>query len=312
MPMSSYPDKPGAGVLIAGGSGLIGRYLTSLLLSRGYAVSHLSRKQDNFGRVRVYRWDPERGIANSAYFEGSGYIINLSGANIGEKRWTPERKTEIVNSRTGTTKLLYKIVTENNIKLKAYISASAVGYYGSAANGKIFTETDPPGSDFLAETCRLWEEAADRFEKTGIRTVKIRSGVVIEKNDSALSKLMMPARFGFLVQTGNGRQYMPWIHISDLCGIYLKAIEDQTLSGSFNGVAPSHITHGDFVRILARVLGKPVLPVPVPALFLRAAMGQMADVVLKGNRVSAEKIIKAGYKFTFPGAEEALKDVLAY
>lgn len=308
--MSNSSHNTKAGILITGGSGLVGRYLTSLLLEQGYPVSHLSRKQDQFGRVRVYRWNPEKGIIDPSIFQGIDHIIHLAGANIGESRWTSKRKEGIVRSRVDSSNLLYKTIRENDIQLKTFISASAVGYYGSATTEKIFTENDIAGSDFLAETCIQWEKTADHFEKSGIRTVKIRTGVVLEKNDSALSKLMMPAKFGFLVQTGNGRQYMPWIHISDLCRIYLKAIEDPTFSGAYNAVAPQHVTHKEFVKTLAQVIGKPVFPVPVPGFLLKGAMGEMSDVVLKGSRVSADKIIRTGFSFSFRNIEESLSDIL--
>ena len=297
-------------ILISGGSGMIGRYLTSLLLENGFKVSHLSRKQDQFGRVRVYRWDQEKGILDPSIFQGIDHIIHLAGANIGEHRWSAKRKEEILRSRVDSTNLLYKTIHENNIPLKAFISASAVGYYGSATTDKIFTETDPPGTDFLAKTCIQWEEAADLFEKSGIRTVKVRTAVVLEKSDSALSKLMMPAKFGFLVQTGNGKQYMPWIHTNDLCRIYLKAIEDQTFSGAYNAVAPQHVTHREFVKTLAQVMGKPVLPVPVPGFLLRVVLGEMSDIVLKGSRVSAEKISNSGFTFLYPDLKGSLEEIL--
>ena len=220
-------------VLITGGSGLVGRYLTSQLLSEGYKVAHLSRKLTRREDVSVFQWDPEKGILDPAAFIGVEYVIHLAGTNIGEKRWTRKRKEEILNSRLESGRLLHKVVSENKIILKAFISASAIGYYGSVTSGKIFIESDPPASnDFLGTTCRLWEESADLFARSGIRTVKIRTAIVLEKNDSALSKLMTPAKFGFLVQTGNGRQYMPWIHIRDLCNIYLKAIKDEQMSGT--------------------------------------------------------------------------------
>ncbi|MCX6334843.1 MAG: TIGR01777 family oxidoreductase, partial [Bacteroidia bacterium] len=255
-------------VLITGGSGLVGRYLTSVLLERGYSVAHLSRIQDQFGRVRVYRWDPVRGILDPMVLDGVDYIIHLAVAGIGEKRWSEKRRKEIVSSRVDSALLLHRIVSENNVVLKAFISASAVGYYGSATTDKIYTEQDQPASDFLASTCRQWEGAADAFEKSGTRTVKIRSAVVLDKNDSALSRLMMPAKFGFLVRLGSGRQYMPWIHIKDLCGIYLKAIEDPNLSGAVNAVSPQHVSHHEFIKALSSKMKKPVFPVNVPSFIL--------------------------------------------
>jgi uncharacterized protein (TIGR01777 family) len=300
----------GSSVLITGGSGLIGRYLTSALLEKGYKVSHLSRNTNQFGKVRVFRWDPEKGILDPLVFEGVDYIVHLAGANIGEKRWTIKRKREIINSRIDSAKMLHKVITENNIPVKAFISASAVGYYGSVTSDKIFKENDPPANDFLGTVCRKWEESADLFSPAGIRVVKIRTGVVMEKSDSALAKMMLPAKFGFLVQTGNGRQYMPWIHITDLCNIYLKAISDQEMNGVFNAVSPQHVTHKEFVKTLGQVIGKPVFPVPVPGLILRALLGDMSDVVLKGSRITSEKIIKSGFTFNFSTLEQALKNVL--
>lgn len=308
--MSDIQENKNDSVLITGGSGLIGRYLTSALLSEGYKVSHLSRKAKQLGKVSVFQWDPEKGILDPAVLDGIDYIIHLAGSNIGEKRWTKKRKEEIVTSRGDSVRLLHKVVTENKIRLKAFISASAVGYYGSVTSDKIFTEADPPATDFLGTTCKLWEERADLFGNSGIRTIKIRTAVVLEKSDSALSKLMMPARFGFLVQTGNGRQYMPWIHINDLCNIYLKAIEDQSMNGPYNAVSPQHVTHRQFVNTLALVMNKPIFPIPVPSLILKTVLGEMSDVVLKGSRVSSEKIINSGYNFRFINTGDALTNII--
>jgi uncharacterized protein (TIGR01777 family) len=297
-------------VLISGGSGLIGRYLTSSLQAAGYQVSHLSRNANKGERIRVFRWDPEKGIIDPEVFEGIDFVINLAGANIGEKRWTKSRKEEIVKSRVESTRFLHKIIIDNGIRIKAFISASASGIYGSVTSDKIFIENDPPAEDFLGYTCKRWEEAADLFDSSGIRTVKIRTAVVLEKTDSALSKLMKPGKFGFLIQTGSGQQYMPWIHINDLCNIYLKAIEDPEIKGAYNAAAPQHITHKDFMAILAKVMNIPVLPASIPDFILRAALGEMSDVILKGSRISSEKIIKAGYRFHFNQLEDALNNVI--
>lgn len=307
-PLNKVPKN--SSILITGGNGLIGRYLTSALLSEGYIVSHLSRSASQHDKVRSFRWDPSKGIIDPNALEGVDYIIHLAGANIGEKRWTRKRKEEIVSSRVESVRLLHKTITDNKIKLKAFISASAVGYYGSITSDKIFTEEDPPKTDFLGTTCRLWEEGADLFRNSGVRTVKIRTAVVLEKNDSALSKLMAPARFGFLVQTGNGRQYMPWIHIEDLCNIYLKAIDDQNMNAAYNAVSPQHVTHKEFVSTLSKVIHRPIFPIPVPAFILKAVLGEMSDVVLKGSRVSSEKIINSGYNFRFKNTRDALTNII--
>jgi uncharacterized protein (TIGR01777 family) len=293
-------------VLITGGSGLVGRYLSSLLLSHGYKVSHLSRTGKQQAGISSYRWDPEKRNIDTSALTGVNYIVHLAGANIGGKRWTKKRKEEIVKSRVDSACFLHQTITDKGIQLKAFITASAIGYYGSVTSEKIFNEKDDPGTDFLGNTCRLWEEAADLFIKEGIRTVKIRTAVVLEKNDSALSKLLLPAKYGFVIRIGSGRQYMPWIHINDLCSIYLKAIADQKMSGAYNAVSPGHINHNDFVRTLARVMNRPVFLPPVPAVILRTVLGEMSDVILKGSRVSGEKILSAGYKFIYPDFEGAL------
>ena len=241
---------------------------------------------------------------------GVDYLIHLAGANIGEKRWTKKRKEEIVTSRVATASLLHKIISENRIPLKCFITASATGYYGSITSERIFTEQDPPAEDFLGTTCRLWEEGADLFADMGIRTVKIRTAVVLEKSDSALGKLMEPAKFGLVVRLGNGKQYFPWIHINDLCNIYLMALNDQNMRGAYNAVAPEHINHNNFVRTMARVMGKPVFLPPVPAGIVRLMMGEMSDIVCKGSRISGEKIIKAGYSFRFDNLDAALKNII--
>jgi hypothetical protein len=297
-------------VLITGGSGLIGRYLTSVLLTEGYDVAHLSRKQDQFGRVRVFRWNPEKGILDPLVFEGVDYIVHLAGANIGDKKWSDSRKKEIESSRVDSAKLLFKVISENNIHIKAFISASAVGYYGSVASDKIFKEDDPPANDFLGTVCRKWEEAADQFAQTGARIVKVRTAVVMEKNDSALSKFLAAARFGLFPRLGGGRQYMPWIHPEDLCNIYLKAVKDETMCGAYNAASPHHITQAEFMKSLAETLNRFCFSPLVPSILLKAALGEMSVVALKGSRINPEKIINSGFKFKFSRLESALGDVL--
>jgi uncharacterized protein len=297
-------------VLITGGSGLIGRHLTSTLLAKGYSVTHLSRKFTHQNNIRILQWDPENGILSPNALDGIDYIIHLAGANIGEKRWTKRRKEEIINSRVDSARLLFNALNIINTKLKAFISASAVGYYGTTTSVKVFDEYDPPATDFLATTCRLCEEGADLFGNSGIRCVKIRTAVVLEKNDSALSKLMMPAKFGILLQTGTGKQYMPWIHIKDLCNIYLKAIDDQKMHGTYNAVSPEHITNKEFMKTLASVMNRWLFPIPVPSFVLKAVLGEMSDVVLKGSRISSEKIVNSGYSFVFKNHKEALLNLI--
>lgn len=296
-------------VLISGGSGLVGMHLTSLLLEKGYKVSHLSLKGPQFGKVRVYRWDPGKRVIDQALTGEFDFIIHLSGAGIGEKRWTKRRKNEILSSREDSAKFLFDIVKDKNINLKAFISASGTGYYETAPLDRPCYEDDPPGRDFLASVCDKWERAADLFSAEGIRTVKIRTGVVLSKNGGILEQLSKPLRYGFVIRMGSGRQFMPWIHIADLCGIYLKAIEDKQMNGTYNAVAPTDVTHNEFMKELASIFKHRIFLPPVPGFIVKLILGEMADIIIKGNRVSADRIISAGYSFEFKNIRSALKDI---
>ena len=211
-------------VVITGGSGLIGSHLSELLSGEGYEVVHLTRKSGAAGKYRSYRWDPQQGYCDSDAFMDGDAIIHLAGANIGGRLWSKSRRKEIVSSRTVTAELLYRLTVGSGIRPGVFITASGVNIYGSQTSERIFRESDPPAGDFLGETCRLWEAGADPFAASGIRVVKIRTAVVLASVGSALSKMTAPARAGLIVRFGPGSQYFPWIHINDLCRVYLKAV----------------------------------------------------------------------------------------
>lgn len=297
-------------VLITGGSGFVGRHLSELLLAKGYNVSVLSGKKKLQSTIHVYQWNPGEGTIDADALNGIDCIVHLAGANLGEKRWTGKRKEEIIRSRVNSAQILFDTVAEKKLKLKAFVSASAIGYYGAITTDRIFTEDDDAATDFLGHTCKTWEAAADLFAGAGVRTVKIRTALVLDKEGGALTKLYNPAQYGFVIRTGSGKQYMPWIHISDLCHIYLKAIEDNMMAGPYNAVSPQHINHYDFVRRMAYIMKRPVFLPPVPSFVLQLVLGEMSDLILKGSRVSSKKISAAGYSFLFPNLDEALKDLL--
>jgi uncharacterized protein len=297
-------------VLISGGTGLIGKHLSRKLKEAGYTVGLLSRKSSHNNDFAVFSWDPEKNEIDDNAISSADYIIHLAGAGIGDKRWTKKRRRIISDSRIKTGELIFKEVQESGKKLKAFISASGIGYYGAITSDKIFTETDRPANDFLGEICRKWEHSADRFEESGIRTVKIRTGVVLTGKEGALGRMIPIVRMGFGSALGNGRQYLPWIHVEDLCNIYIKAIEDTSLKGAYNAVAPEHITNNDFMRTLAKVLNKPFFFPDIPDIMLKLLFGKMSGILLNGSRVSSDKIITAGYKFQFPDLESAVKDLL--
>jgi uncharacterized protein len=296
-------------ILITGGSGFVGKNLTSLLTSKGYEVSHLSRVSNVIENVSVFKWDPEKNFIDPSAFDGVDIIIHLAGANIGEKRWTIKRKRIIQTSRINTIKLLYNELVKNNISIKAFICASGVGYYGAISSDKIYIEEDSAGIDFLAQTSKRTEEEADRFKSSDTRVVKIRTAVVIGKKSEVLSKLLIPGRFGFLVITGSGKQYFPWIHITDLCNIYLRSIEESSMNGIFNAVAPEFTDHRSFINSLAKANKIRIFPLNFPEILFKSILGEMSEIILYGSRISSKRLISEGFSFRFAELEKAMIDI---
>jgi uncharacterized protein (TIGR01777 family) len=297
-------------ILITGGTGLIGKQLCKKLKEKGYRVTLLSRVSRHDADIPTYTWDIDKKRIEKEAIETADYIIHLAGVNVADKRWTNKRRQLIIDSRIKSTQLIFDEIKEHKNKLKAFISASAVGYYGEITSDKIFRETDPSSDDFLGKTCQQWEQSADGFETLGIRTVKIRTGVVLTKQGGALEKMILPIKAGIGSAIGSGKQYMPWIHIDDLCNIYIKAIEDTQMNGAYNAVAPDYKTNKDFNKTLARVLKKPFWFPGIPAIVVKIAVGKMSSMLVKGSRISSDKIKAAGYDFLYPDLEKALTDLL--
>jgi uncharacterized protein len=274
-------------IVIAGGSGLIGRFLLKNLHAEGYDATALKRPY------------------SSTSLSGATTIINLAGESLSTGRWTPVKKKMILESRTEVLKSLKEILQNNPNTVKNLISASAIGYYGSTTSDHIYHEDDPCGNDFLAAICSGWESAADSFEALGVRVVKIRIGIVLSRQGGALPKLMIPLKFGVSTPLGSGKQWMPWIHMDDLSGIFLHAIQHQDMSGPFNAVAPGHITNRDFMKELAVHYHRLFIPFGVPAFLMKALIGEMATITLEGSRISSEKILNAGYRFKHPNLIDA-------
>ena len=297
-------------ILITGGTGLVGKHLSWKLKDKGYNVVLLSRYPDQNSVIPSYFWDPSIDEIDPDALTNADYIVHLAGAGIGDKRWTARRRKEIIDSRVKTAELIFRKISESGKKVKAFISISGAGYYGTLTSDRIFTETDPPAGDFLGEVCRLWEEAADRFSEAGSRVVKIRTGIVLARNGGVLSRIMTPVRFGIGSPIGRGNQYVPWIHIDDLCNVFIKAIEDQEMSGAFNAAAPEFINNTGLMKSLAWALGKPFWFPKIPAFVMKMLFGKMSDILLEGSRLSSEKIQAAGYDFQFPELKDALQDLL--
>lgn len=297
-------------ILIAGGTGLVGNHLSQLLKAAGHTVLHLSRKRNLNAKFPAYAWDLTKKTIEQEAVDRADFIINLAGTGIADQRWTDERKRLIISSRVDSTLLLKAAIERRPTPLKAFISASAVGFYGSRGD-QIMTENDPAGKDsFLAESVTAWEQAVEKITKTGLRTVLIRIGVVLSTQGGALEKMLIPFKFFNATYFGSGQQWMSWVHMDDLCRMFIEAIENEQLDGIYNGVAPHPARNRDLVVELKKAVGKPAILLPAPEVVLRAAMGEMADVVFDSTRVSSKKIEAAGFKFLFPDLLPALKDLL--
>lgn len=295
-------------VLITGAGGMIAKELAKKI-GNDYEIRFLTR---NKKRENEYEWDIRKGSIDEAALDNVSHIIHLAGANISEKRWTPERKRELISSRVDSAELLRTALRKNKIKLKSFISASGINFYGTKTSEKIDVETDPPGNDFLSEVVVLWERAADDFKEHELaeRVVKIRTAVVLSEKDGALKKMVPPVQYYIGSPLGNGKQYMPWIHIDDICSIYEFAIKNTAIDGAYNAVSPQHTTNKELTKKIAKVLGKPLWMPNVPGFVLKLIFGELASAILEGSRASSQKIQEAGFHFKFPDLDEALRDVL--
>lgn len=298
-------------ILITGGTGLVGSRLTELLRQRGHRVSHLGRTRRD-GEIPSYTWNIEQHQIDPEAFEGTDAIVHLAGAGIADKPWTEERKREIQESRTNSTRLLAEVLRKTSHNIKTVVTASAIGYYGFENREEVFTEDSEAGKDFLANVTLRWEREADAFDELGMRTVKIRIGIVLSKTGGALEEIARPVKYFVGAPLGSGDQFMSWIHLDDLCYIFVKAVEDGSMRGAYNGVSPYPLTNRALTKAIAKLLGRPLFLPPIPSFVLRLLLGEMADLVLQGSKVSADKIIRAGYEFKFPDINNALQDLLRH
>lgn len=292
-------------VIITGGTGLVGKRLTTLLKQGGYEVNILCR---NPKYANEYKWSVEEGYIDTLVFKDAIAIIHLAGAGVADARWTDVRKKEIIDSRVQSTELLYKYISKDKHQIQSFISASAVGYYGDRGN-ELLTETSTNGTGFLAKVCQLWENAADKISELNIAVSKVRIGIVLSKDGGALPKLDFPIKFGIGAYIGNGKQYVPWIHVDDLCQIFIHLLKHKNLNGIYNACAPDIKTNKQISHTIARVLHRPFIPFPAPAFVINTIMGEMASMLLMSNNCSSEKIIQSGFIFQYPTLECALKNI---
>lgn len=299
-------------VLITGATGLIGSKISQLCKEKGIDVHYLSTSKDKLENKTDYKgfyWNPNENEIDSRAIDGVDTIINLVGASIAE-RWTPEQKERILKSRTHTANLLYRCLQENEHHVKNLVSASAIGIYPNSLE-KLYTEDEDLGVDdsFVGEVIVKWEEAVDNFKELGIEVAKIRIGLVLAENGGMLKKLMEPLNFNVGSPLGSGNQWQSWIHIDDISGIFMFAVENE-LTGIYNAVAPNPVTNKELVNEVASLMGKSVWLPNVPKVALKLVLGEMAHIVLSSQLVSSDKIEQEGYIFNYVNLTKALEDLI--
>lgn len=290
-------------ILITGGSGLIGHKITQVLEQKGYTVAWLSRTPQV---QKTFLWDISIQTLDPEAMNWADAVIHLAGAGVAEKRWTDDRKKEILLSRTESTKLLQQGIAKAESKPATFVGASAIGFYGFQTGTALLDETAPKGEDFLAEVVDQWEKEVKQIESLHLRTVILRIGIVLDPDGGALSKILEPP---VVAPLGNGDQWMSWIHADDLARMFVYAIEKSTLQGVYNAVGPNPSTNQQLTRESALAKRKRYVGLGVPGFLLKLLLGEMAAMVLGGNRVSNQKIQKAGFDFEFPDLKNALKDL---
>lgn len=298
-----------AKILITGGSGLVGKAISAELIKQNHEPLWLSREAGSEGTIKKFKWNVEDSYIDEKAFEGVEHIIHLAGAGIADKRWTKKYKIEIISSRVKSSDLLFEYITRNNYKIKTLVGGSAIGYYGARQSNNVFKENDHPGNDFLADTSVLWEKSYLPFARMGIRNPIIRTGVVLSNKGGAYKKMAPPFKFGLGAALATGRQFIPWIHINDIAGIFTHAVTDNHLDGVYNGVASELVTNKHFSSELAASFAKPFFLPKVPSAALHLAMGESAVMVTEGLKISNQKIKLSGYHFQFETLKEALQQL---
>jgi len=294
-------------ILITGATGLVGTELKRQLLDKGYEINTLSRKSNN--DPNNFTWDVYKGQIDANCMSGVDAVIHLAGEGVADKKWTDQRKKQIIDSRVKSTELLYQTLKSHpDNQVKAFVSASAVGYYGDCGD-EILTEDSPNGYGFLAECCQLWENAVDEGKRLSLRVVKLRTGIVLSNDGGALPQLDKPVKMFTGAAIGTGKQWTPWIHITDMVGMYIYALENILIEGNFNACAPFPVTNTGLTKAIAKQLNRPFWPIKVPKKALELLLGERVDAVLMSNNTSAQKILDAGFKFEFTNLDDALNNL---
>jgi uncharacterized protein (TIGR01777 family) len=298
-------------VTVTGATGRVGGALVGALLARGDEVTVLSRSPEKARRalgVDAVAWSPLEEAAPRAGLDGRDAVVHLAGEDVAQ-RWTEDAKRRILESRENGTRNLVAGLREAAPRPGVLVSASAVGWYGPRGDERL-TEDEPAGSDFLAEVVTAWEREADRATDVGLRVVEVRTGVVLDKDGGALSKMLPFFKLGIGGPVAGGKQYLPWIHLDDIVGIYLAALDGHDWSGPVNATAPEPATNKDFSHALGRAIHRPAFA-PVPGLAVKALYGDMAEMVTAGQRAVPQRALELGYRFRHPDLDEALRSALA-
>lgn len=310
-----------ATVLITGGTGLVGSRLTQMLVQKGYKVVILTRNPTAYKAqpAVVYKhWDVENDIIDGSAVADADYIIHLAGAGVADKRWSKKRKAEIISSRTRSSELLVKCAQQNTVRLKAVISASGIGWYGPDSKQKPknwpgFEESAPADNSYLGETCRLWEASVQPFKEMGKRLVILRTGLALSNKGGFLAEIKKPLQMANIATImGGGDQVVSWIHLDDLCRMYIYSIENEQIAGVYNAVAPAPVTNKAItLSIAGHRRHKPFMAIHVPAFLLKIALGEMSVEVLKSGTVNAAHIKEAGFRFLYPSVDAAIEQLAA-
>lgn len=307
-------------VLITGGSGMIGQAITQALLKESYQIIILSRQAKKLtnlpNSVKWAYWHPDKNEIDISALKQAHHIIHLAGDSLADGRWTAAKKERILKSRTQSSQLLYQKINEHKISLRSFISASAIGFYGnhrkiqnasSLSQLKGFKESDPVGSDFIANVCQNWEQASSAIQDLGIRTVIIRIGLVLSDNGGLLAKIAPLAKKSLNVNMGSGKQIYPWIHIEDLARLFVYALQNETMKGIYNATSSveNQVNQKEFNELLAKHLHKKLFLPSIPPFLLKIILGDMSQMLLEGSYISNEKIIKQGFQFLYPELPDA-------
>jgi uncharacterized protein (TIGR01777 family) len=300
-------------ILITGATGSIGRNLVKELATRGDEITVFSRNPADPGKKlpsvkKTVKWDFESMAEWANELNGIDAVIHLAGANLAARRWNEEYKKLAYDSRIISTRNLTEAIKKVEKKPKAFICANAVGIYGDRGD-EILTETSTLGNDFLANLCKDWETEANKVEVVGVRYASIRTGLVLTRNEGVLKQMTLPFKLFIGGPLGNGKQWFPWIHIEDMIGIYLHAIDNESLNGAVNASSPGIVRMKEFARAFGKVLKRPSL-FPVPKFAMKIAAGEVADYAVMSQRTSVDRILTAGYKFKFENLKTALRDLV--